>query len=174
MSGTGSSGTSGSPTAPRGAASGGAPTLPPGARSRVFQGLTAAAARGRFELQQCAHCQAVQYPPREACHRCLSTELPWTLQTGAGELIAQTTLFHSHEAFFSARTPWRVGLIRLDCGPSVVAHVHAAVGAAPARVRIVARLDRSAQAVLVAVPDTAAVTVIEDGKLAEILLPAGG
>lgn len=174
MSGTGFTGTPGAPTPGRGSSSGTAPLLPPAARSRVFQGLTAAAARGRFELQQCAQCQAVQYPPREACHRCLSTQLHWTPQAGAGELIAQTMLFHSHEAFFSARTPWRVGLIRLDCGPMALAHVHAAVGSAPARVRIVARLDRSAQAVLIALPETAAVTVIEDTRLAEILLPAGG
>ena len=44
------------------------PTLPPGARSRVALGLTAAAAEGRFELQVCVDCGAVQYPPREACH----------------------------------------------------------------------------------------------------------
>ena len=38
--------------------------LPPGARGRVALGLTAAAAEGRFELQVCADCAAVQYPPR--------------------------------------------------------------------------------------------------------------
>jgi hypothetical protein len=43
------------------------PTLPPAARSRVALGLTAAAALGRFELQQCRECGMVQYPPREAC-----------------------------------------------------------------------------------------------------------
>ncbi|HLB16524.1 MAG TPA: zinc ribbon domain-containing protein, partial [Burkholderiales bacterium] len=43
------------------------PTLPPGTRSRVALGLTAAAAEGRFALQVCRDCGAVQYPPREAC-----------------------------------------------------------------------------------------------------------
>ena len=43
-----------------------APLLPPWARSRAALGLTAAAALGRFELQVCEECQAVQYPPREA------------------------------------------------------------------------------------------------------------
>ena len=42
--------------------------LPPAARGRVALGLTAAAAEGRFALQVCADCGAVQYPPREACH----------------------------------------------------------------------------------------------------------
>jgi len=40
------------------------PTLPPAARSRIALGLTAAAAMGRFELQQCKDCGIVQYPPR--------------------------------------------------------------------------------------------------------------
>ena len=46
--------------------------LPPWARGRTALGMTAAAAEGRFELQVCQRCGAVQYPPREACHRCLS------------------------------------------------------------------------------------------------------
>ena len=53
--------------------------LPPGSRSRAALGLTAAAALGRFELQVCATCKAVQYPPREICHVCLGDELIWTL-----------------------------------------------------------------------------------------------
>jgi len=143
---------------------------PPAVRSRIFERLTAAAAAGRFELQVCAHCAAVQYPPREACHRCLSEALAWTPQSGDGELISATTLFHSHDEFFRERLPWRVGLVRLDCGPTVLAHLHAAVSTPPARVRIVARIDRSGQAVLVALPETQRIKVSDDPKLAEILI----
>jgi len=78
----------------------GATLLPPSVRSPAALGLTAAAAKGRFELQVCRYCSAVQYPPREACHRCLGSTLDWTLQDGAGELIAETLLFHSHDGFF--------------------------------------------------------------------------
>ena len=53
------------------------PTRPPEMRSRAALGLTAAAAEGRFQLQQCADCGAVQYPPRDACSSCLSPDLPW-------------------------------------------------------------------------------------------------
>ena len=63
------------------------PTLPPGQRGRVALGMTAAAAEGRFELQVCDDCGAVQYPPREACHRCLSPHLKWREQSGEGELL---------------------------------------------------------------------------------------
>jgi NAD(P)-dependent dehydrogenase (short-subunit alcohol dehydrogenase family)/uncharacterized OB-fold protein len=128
------------------------PVLPPAGRSRVALGLTAAAALGYFELQVCVDCGAVQYPPREACHRCLAVNLKWRPQSGAGELISSTVLHHSHEPYFRDRLPWRIGLVRLDCGPTVLAHVPAGVLPAPCRVKIVARLDRAGQATLVATP----------------------
>src|SRR5215813_11284634 len=108
-----------------------APTRPPDTRSRVALGLTAAAAIGRFELQVCRDCSAVQYPPREACHRCLSVRLDWQLQSGAGELISATTLHHSQEAFYRERLPWRLGMVRLDNGPILITHMHSALCQAP-------------------------------------------
>lgn len=129
-----------------------ASALPPAARSPLGLELTAATARGRFELQVCAECGTVQYPPREACHRCLSTELAWQPQPDGGELISETTLHRSQEEYFQERLPWRVGTVRLDCGPTAITHVHGAVPSAPCRVRIAARLDEAGQAVLVALP----------------------
>ena len=143
------------------------PTLPPGARSRVALGLTAAAAEGRFALQVCRDCSAVQYPPREACHACLSIQLDWKTQDGAGELIADTVLHHSNDLFFRERLPWRLGLIRLDCGVTVVAHLHGDVGAAPSRVRVAARLDRAGQAVLAGLPDQETPNMSDDKQLRE-------
>ena len=143
------------------------PTLPPGARSRVALGLTAAAAEGRFALQVCRDCSAVQYPPREACHACLSIMLDWITQDGAGELIADTVLHHSNDLFFRERLPWRLGLIRLDCGVTVVAHLHGDVGAAPTRVRVAARLDRAGQAVLAGLPDQETPNMSDDKQLRE-------
>jgi NAD(P)-dependent dehydrogenase (short-subunit alcohol dehydrogenase family)/uncharacterized OB-fold protein len=143
------------------------PTLPPAARSRVALGLTAAAALGRFELQQCPQCGTVQYPPREACQKCLSIELRWTPQSGAAELLASTVLHHSNDLFFRERLPWRLGLARLDSGPIVVAHLHADVPPAPSRLRIDARLDRAGQAALVGLPDKENVNMAEDRQLRE-------
>jgi NAD(P)-dependent dehydrogenase (short-subunit alcohol dehydrogenase family)/uncharacterized OB-fold protein len=143
------------------------PTLPPAARSRVALGLTAAAALGRFELQRCARCGTVQYPPREACQSCLSTALSWKRESGNGELLAATVLHHSNDLFFRERLPWRLGLIRLDSGPTVVAHLHGEVPAAPAPVRVTARLDRAGQAVLVALPEKETSDMADDRQLRE-------
>jgi NAD(P)-dependent dehydrogenase (short-subunit alcohol dehydrogenase family)/uncharacterized OB-fold protein len=144
------------------------PPLPPANRSRIALGLTAAAALGRFELQVCGECGLVQYPPREACHHCLSAQLDWQLQSGEGELISETTLAHSNDPFFRERVPWRQGLIRLDCGPIVIAHLHTRVGAAPTRVQVSAVLDKAGQGVLVATPHGDAFNMTDDRRLQEM------
>ncbi|MGH8209179.1 MAG: SDR family NAD(P)-dependent oxidoreductase, partial [Steroidobacteraceae bacterium] len=108
---------------------------------------------------------AVQYPPREACHNCLSLRLDWRLQTGRGELISETTLAHSHDEFFRRRLPWRVGVVRLDSGPTIIAHLHSGTSQAPARVRVDARLDLSGMAVLIAVPEKDVTNMTDDPQL---------
>lgn len=142
--------------------------LPPWARGRVALGLTAAAAEGRFELQVCAECAAVQYPPREACHRCLSPRLPWRAQSGEGELLSTTTLHHSNDPFFRERLPWRLGMVRLDSGPTVIVHLHGEVGEPAARVHVGARLDRAGQAVLIGFPPEASEHMSDDRMLREM------
>ena len=142
--------------------------LPPASRSRVALGLTAAAALGRFELQTCRDCGSVQYPPREACHRCLSVRLEWCEQDGRGELLSETVLHHSNDLFFRERLPLRLGMVRLDPCPTVVVHLHGAVPAAPTRVRAGARLDRSGQAVLVGFPIDEVANMADDRQLREM------
>jgi NAD(P)-dependent dehydrogenase (short-subunit alcohol dehydrogenase family)/uncharacterized OB-fold protein len=153
--------------------------LPPFARGRTALGMTAAAAEGRFELQVCQRCAAVQYPPRDACHRCLSAQLAWTRQGGRGELISETVLHHSNDPFYRERLPWRLGLVRLDAGPTVIVHLHGDVaspapfiaGAAPAtsvRVRVGARLDRAGAAVLIGFPPKESEHMADDKMLREM------
>lgn len=142
--------------------------LPPGQRGRVALGITAAAAEGRFELQQCEDCGTVQYPPREACGKCLSSSLQWRQQSGEGQLLSSTTLHHSNDLFFRERLPWRLGLVHLDAGPTVVVHLHGEVGEAPARVRVGARLDRAGQAVLIGFPNEGSPHMADDKMLREM------
>ena len=142
--------------------------LPPAARGRVALGITAGAAEGRFVLQVCSECGATQYPPREACYQCLSPQLRWQVQDGKGELLAETTLAHSNDLYFRERLPWRLGMVHLDAGPSVMVHLHGEVGHAPARVRVATRLDRSGQAVLIALPEKGSPHMQDDPMLREM------
>ena len=142
--------------------------LPPWARGRVALGMTAAAAEGRFELQACKDCGAIQYPPREACHQCLSPRLQWKPQSGEGTLLALTTLHHSNDLFFRERLPWRLGMVKLDSGPSLIVHLHGEVGEAPARVHVGARLDRAGQAVLIGFPPDGSEHMADDKMLREM------
>lgn len=142
--------------------------LPPSARGRVALGLTAAAAEGRFELQACADCGAVQYPPREACCQCLSSRLRWRKQSGEGRLLSATTLHHSNDLFFRERLPWRLGLVRLDAGPTLMVHLHGDVGDEPGPVRVGARLDRAGQAVLIGFPEQGGAHMADDRMLREM------
>lgn len=129
------------------------PTRPPEMRSRAALGLTAAAAEGRFALQRCAECGAWQYPPRDACHACLSPDLPWQDAPIHGQVLAETTVQTSPKLYYRERMPWRMGSVALDAGPQVLVHLHDDV-TPHARVRIAARLDRAGQGVLVALPET--------------------
>jgi NAD(P)-dependent dehydrogenase (short-subunit alcohol dehydrogenase family)/uncharacterized OB-fold protein len=142
--------------------------LPPWSRGRVALGLTAAAAEGRFELQVCQRCKAVQYPPREACHRCLSPRLKWRPQTGEATLLSETRLHHSNDLFFRERLPWRLGLVQLDAGPTVIVHLHDEIAAPPARVKVGARLDRAGQAVLIGFPRDGSENMAHDRMLREM------
>jgi NAD(P)-dependent dehydrogenase (short-subunit alcohol dehydrogenase family)/uncharacterized OB-fold protein len=144
------------------------PTLPPGARSRSALRFTAAAAEGRFELQTCLDCGAVQYPARSACATCLSQRLEWREVDGAGELISDTILHHSNELYYRERVPLRLGLVRLAHGPSLLVHVHGDCAAAPAPVRVRARLDKSGQAVLIALPAEDTANMADDPMLREM------
>ena len=154
--------------------------LPPFARGRTALGMTAAAAEGRFELQVCERCQSVQYPPRDACHRCLSAKLTWRRQEGTGELLSETVLHHSNDPFYRERLPWRLGLVRLDAGPTVIVHLHGDVASPPpfvadrasprppVRVRVGARLDRAGAAVLIGFPPEETANMTDDTMLREM------
>ncbi|MDB5400161.1 MAG: short chain dehydrogenase [Rhodopila sp.] len=143
------------------------PLLPQGIRSRTAFGLTAAAAEGRFALQVCTDCGCILYPPRDACSRCLSGRVPFRDVPSGGVVLAETTIRTSTDVYFRERTPWRIGTVALDCGPSFVAHLHGDV-AEGARVRMTLRLDKSGNAVAIAMPDTPTEHQEDDVQLREL------
>ena len=119
--------------------------------SAAMSEFTRRAGEGGLQLQRCADCGTVQWPPRDACGACWSPALQWTEISASGVVIAATALHVSMEEFFRARLPWRVGVVRLDGGPVVYAHLHRALGEGDAA-HIEAQVDYKGRGVLVAAP----------------------
>ena len=140
------------------------PTLPPHARSRKAIVFSTAAAEGRLALQTCTACGEVTYPAREMCPKCWSLDLQWRDIPDGGELIAETTLRTSVNTYFRERMPWRIGTVRLDAGPLVLAHIHGDVGEYE-RVKMIARTDKSGQGVLMALPGKEIANMADDKQL---------
>jgi uncharacterized OB-fold protein len=117
-----------------------------------MQQMAESAADGKLALQRCTVCGTVQYPPRELCSACLTDQLEWRVTDAAGgEVLAATALHSSHEAAFRDVLPLRVGLVRLDPGPTVICFLPDG-GDAGTRVRVTARNDDGGHAVLTARP----------------------
>ena len=143
------------------------PLNPQGVRSRTAHGLTAAAAVGRFALQVCEDCKTVIYPPRDCCPNCLSARLPFRDVPRGGMLVAETTVRTSTDPYFRERTPWRVGSVKLDAGPVIVAHLHGDT-VEGARVRLEFKLDKSGAAVALALPEQDTPHMADDPHLREM------
>lgn len=143
------------------------PELPPIQRSRASLELSAMAARGVFALQHCEACGTIAYPPRDACSKCLSIGLRFRPVDGGGEVIAETMVRTTPDLYFRQRMPWRVGTVRLDRGPSVVSHLHGDVEV-PSRVRMTAKLDKSGNAVLMALPAQETENMADDVQYREL------
>jgi uncharacterized OB-fold protein len=117
-----------------------------------MQQMAEYAAQARLALQHCTACGTVQYPPRELCVACLADRLEWRVtDSEGGEVLANTMLHHSHEPTFRDALPLRVGLVRLDPGPTVVCFLTDGCDIGT-RVRIAARNDAVGRAVLSAMP----------------------
>ncbi len=127
------------------------PTSPPSHRSRAALGLTVAAAEGRFALQHCGDCGTVQYPPRDACCKCLSVDLHWRDTNPQAKIIAETTVRASPDPYFRERLPYRQGMVQLAAGPVAVTHLHGDVRRGDT-VHMALKLDKAGQGVLIALP----------------------
>lgn len=143
------------------------PLYPQSVRSRTAHGLTAAAAEGRFELQTCEECRTVFYPPRDACPKCLSDKVPFGPVDNRGTLLAETTIRTSTDPYFRERTPWRVGLTKLDVGPVILSHIHGDVTEGD-RVRLDLKLDKGGAPVMIALPEKDTPNMADDPHLREM------
>jgi NAD(P)-dependent dehydrogenase (short-subunit alcohol dehydrogenase family) len=71
------------------------------------------------------------------------------------------------DPYFRERMPWRIGTVKLDAGPALLAHLHgdAAEGG---RVRLELKLDKSGAAVAIALPERDMPHMQDDRQLREL------
>lgn len=76
----------------------------------------------RYQLigNVCVSCGTKYFPPRQVCTTCRGTEFEPYRFNGKGSLYSFTTL-HQGPAGFEEYTPYSVGMIKLDEGPTVEA-----------------------------------------------------
>jgi len=73
----------------------------------------------------------------------------------------------SSDPYFRERTPWRIGTVKLDVGPVLVAHLHGDTKEG-ARVRLELKLDKSGAPVVLALPDKDTPHMQDDPQLREL------
>ncbi|MDR7126738.1 SDR family NAD(P)-dependent oxidoreductase [Pseudotabrizicola sp. 4114] len=125
--------------------------LPPRARSRQAHLFTQAAAEGRFALPRCKTCGQFSVPARDCCPNCLGGEYELADTAPSGTVLSVTEADIPFLNYFRERAPWRVVLVRLDCGPTVLAHGHYDC-AIDGRATMSLKLDKAGQAVFYAAP----------------------
>lgn len=94
--------------------------LPPYPQSASAKLYDLVAAEGRFALQRCQDCAAFLYPAHDVCTFCLSTNLPLVDAPPQGRIASETMIRATTNPYFQQRLPIRIGLVILDCGPSMI------------------------------------------------------
>lgn len=127
-------------------------STPPYYRNDVSLPLSKAAENNQFKLPVCGSCQTVQYPPREICHNCLSSDLTWQDSDPNGTLLSQVALHHSLEPYFMDHLPWPTGTVQLKNGAVMITHLLNEDMSTGQDIEIQAVIDPSGRATLIAKP----------------------
>ncbi len=122
----------------------------PSRRTRPGAAQRACLTAGNVDMQVCAACAHVQYPPAECCRHCLGDELVFTSVDPAATVIATTIVHRSYRDDFTTGGPWPVASVRLATGATVFAHVSEVI-APGTPVTLVALTDKLREGVFGAV-----------------------
>jgi uncharacterized OB-fold protein len=74
---------------------------------------------GRLALQACTRCQAVQFPPEDACRSCGGFELGSRESAGRGRVESVAVVHHAVHPALRPHVPYAVVLVSLDDAPGV-------------------------------------------------------
>ncbi len=80
------------------------------------------ASKGKLMGNRCKKCSEPMLPPRMVCIKCGSTDLEWIEFKGTGKLETFTVI-HVAPSRLSNKSPYIVGIVKLDEGCSITARI---------------------------------------------------
>lgn len=83
--------------------------------AKTFNGYVS---QGKLMGNRCKACGGLHIPPRQICSSCGSQQLEWFEFSGKGTLEA-VTLNRAPSSGFRGKSPFAVGVVKLDEGPSI-------------------------------------------------------
>ncbi|MCB1494340.1 MAG: Zn-ribbon domain-containing OB-fold protein [Bauldia sp.] len=81
---------------------------------------------GHLMIQRCRSCGRVVFYPRAICPHCWSEDLAWEQASGRGRLKSFSEVHKPGHPGWLPVTPYVVGLVELEEGPTMLSHVLAA------------------------------------------------
>jgi uncharacterized OB-fold protein len=97
-----------------------------------------AAKRHELVMPRCKFCDKLFFYPREACPRCLKSDIDWVPVSGMGRLHSFTVIHQPANAAFQPDTPYVYAMIQLDEGPRMISNL---VDCAPADAKVDMRVS---------------------------------
>lgn len=81
------------------------------------------AAEGKLTLQRCGACGSAVFYPRALCPHCWADALAWETASGGGRLKSYSTIWKPGHPGWIPVTPYHVGLVEMDEGPTMLSHI---------------------------------------------------
>jgi uncharacterized OB-fold protein len=76
---------------------------------------------GELRFRRCAACGHAVFEPRPLCPRCHTTELPWEVSAGTGEVYSWSVVWRPQTPAFAV--PYAPAIVRLDEGFDMVSAI---------------------------------------------------
>ena len=78
---------------------------------------------GKLRYQHCMNCSTANFPPRECCSACQSSELEWRDSSGQGVIHSITTVHRAPSPRFKKKAPYDLAIVELDEGFRIMINV---------------------------------------------------
>lgn len=115
----------------------------------------------KLEWLHCARCGSPQHPDAYLCTECMGDDLAPKLIPAQGRIESWTRLHTSMDPLFADLLPWTVVSIKLNAGPTVIAHWAGESPETGAEIELTTIVDPAGREVFAAVPLGAETTKVQ-------------